>query len=548
MAKRDIDHRETQVLVVGAGPTGLTLALELARRGVDHVLIDAAETPATGSRGKGLQPRSLEVLDDLGVVDEVLAYGAVGTPLRLHEGRELTAELATATSTGPRPGVPYPNLVLLPEWRVERVLRDRLAEFGGAVLYGAGLEGFEQGARGVTATLAGGTTVKARYAVGCDGGRSTVRRLLGAKLDGHTHDDQYFLVGDVKIDGLARDASSAWFGQGGTYLAVAPLPHAGNAWQYQANVVPEADGSVPEPTLEIFRELFRERSGRTDVTLTEASWLSRYRFNARMVSDYRHGRVFLAGDAAHVHSPAGGQGMNTGIQDAYNLGWKLAAVLAGAPETLLDSYGAERVPVAAKVLADSSRGFESVFALKGARRLVRDHMLFPLIKHPAVMNRLLARTDQLGIAYPDSPLTAAGTTRRGPKAGERAPDARGTAADGAPLRLYDVTRGPHWTILGFGTETTSALRALGGPRVRAVRAVGRRARQVHPSGDQGHFPRTLSGDEAARLYRARRGELVLIRPDGYIALRTNSAQAVTAYLSRVLPPEAETAAARRPAA
>ncbi|WP_327581825.1 FAD-dependent monooxygenase [Nonomuraea sp. NBC_00507] len=512
----------TQVLIAGAGPTGLTLAIELARRGVDHILVEAGEAPAIGSRGKGLQPRSLEVLDDLGVIDEILAGGSIGLPLRLHQGDELLVELATATATGPRPGVPYPDLVMLPEWRVEQILRDRLAALGGHVLYGAALRAFTQDGDGVTATLAGGQTVRARYLVGSDGGHSSVRHLLGATMDGSTQEDQVFFVGDVKIHGLAADASYAWFGQDGSYLAVAPLPNADAAWQFQASAHPGPDG---EPSLELFRELFRERSGRADVTLSDASWLSRYRFNARMVGSYRFGRVFLVGDAAHVHSPAGGLGMNTGIQDAYNLGWKLAAALSGTPDTILDSYGTERIPIAAKVIAGSSRGFESIFALKGVRRFLRDRVLFPLVKLPAIMNRLLAMTSQLDLAYPDSPLTAAGGPRRGPKAGDRAPDARGATPDGAPLRLFDVTRGTHWTLLGFGPQTAQALSAPRSPHVSPL--------QIVRSG-RADLPLALIGQEAPRLYRARPGTLLLIRPDGYIALRTEDPSIVDTYLDQTL--------------
>ncbi|GAA2416155.1 FAD-dependent oxidoreductase [Nonomuraea africana] len=512
----------TKVLIAGAGPTGLTLAVELARRRVDHLLVEADQAPAIGSRGKGLQPRSLEVLDDLGVIDEILANGSIGLPLRLHQGNKLLVELATAA--GQRPGVPYPDLVMLPEWRVEQILRDRLVALGGKVLYGAALNSFTQDDGGVTATLANGQTVRARYLVGSDGGHSAVRHLLGATMDGHTQEDQVFFVGDVKIHGLAADASYAWFGEDGSYLAIAPLPNADGAWQYQAGAHPGPDD---EPTLELFHELFRDRSGRSDVTLTDATWLSRYRFNARMVSSYRFGRVFLAGDAAHVHSPAGGQGMNTGIQDAYNLGWKLAAALTGAPEEILDSYGAERIPIAAKVLADSSRGFESIFSLKGVRRFLRDHVLFPLVKQPAIMNRLLAMTSQLDLAYPDSPLTVPGGPRRGPKPGDRAPDARGTTPAGAPTRLFDVTRGTHWTLLGFGPQTTQALSTIQSPHVRVL--------QVVASG-RADFPQALISKEMSRLYRARPGTLLLIRPDGYIALRTEEPRIVDAYFDRILPP------------
>ncbi|MGW6503741.1 FAD-dependent monooxygenase [Nonomuraea angiospora] len=494
---------KTDILISGAGPTGLTLAIELGRRGVPHLIIDRNPEPAPGSRGKGLQPRSLEVLHDLGVIDEIRAHGTTGLPLRLYQGHELSVELATASAKEPRPDVPYPDLVLLPEWRVEAILRDRLAELGGKVVFGAELTGFEQDEDGVTATLSTGEQVRARYLVGCDGGHSTVRRALGLSMDGRTHDDQYFLVGDVTVDGLADDAAHAWFGPDGAYLALSPLPHAGGAWQYQANVVPGQDGTVPEPTLDIFRRLFAERSGRADVTLREATWLSRYRFNARMVGSYRQGRVFLAGDAAHVHSPAGGQGMNTGIQDSYNLGWKLAAVLGGAPESLLDSYGAERIPVAAHVLASSSRGFESVFALTGLRRFLRDHLIFPLVKLPAVMARLLARTNQLDIHYPDSPITLP-ATGHGPRPGDRLPDARTTTVDGAPVRLFDLLRGTHWTILGIGAQATAD--ATDDLHVHAL----------------------------AALPGCRPGTFLLVRPDGYLAARATDPNVLTRHLDSLL--------------
>lgn len=527
------DGSDTEILVVGAGPTGLTLAVELARRGISHHVIDSNNAPAIGSRGKGLQPRSLEVLDDLGVIDEVLAGGTVGLPLRMHQGGKFAVELASSTGTGSRPGVPYPDLVLLPQWRVERVLRDRLTELGSTVAFGVALESLQQNGDGVTAVLSDGARIRARYLVGCDGGHSTVRRQLGVTMAGHTHDDQYFLVGDVKIDGLVPDAAYAWFLEDGGFLAVSPLPHAEDAWQFQANVVPGPDGSVPEPTLDIFRQFFMARSGRTDVRLTTATWLSRYRFNARMVDRYRHDHVFLAGDAAHVHSPAGGQGMNTGIQDAYNLGWKLAAVLMGASERLLDSYEIERIPVAAKVIADSSRGFESIFALRGIRRFLRDYVIFPLIKRPAIMNRLLARTNQLGIAYPDSPLTVTGGGgRRGPHPGDRAPDAHGTSADGTPVRLFDLTRGTHWTILGFGTEAAADLRELN-----TVRRIDTRACLVVDAPADDRYSKelaTLIGTEARRLFRTELGMLVLIRPDGYIAARTHDARTIADYLLRTL--------------
>ncbi|MBF6455725.1 FAD-dependent monooxygenase [Nocardia cyriacigeorgica] len=526
----DNDVQETEVLIVGAGPTGLCSAIELARRGVHHRLIDRNDAPALGSRGKGLQPRSLEVLDDLGVVDAIRSAGVIGLPLRVHQDHRLTVELATAGS-GPRPGVPYPDLLVIPEWRVERVLAQRLHEVGGEVSFGRALSSFRQDDDGVTAELDTGEVIRARFLVGCDGGHSTVRRQLGIGMHGRTHDDQYFLVGDVSIEGLDDDAAYAWFGTDGSYLAVSPLPQAEGAWQFQANVVPGPDGSIPEPTLDVFRELCAARTGRADISLSRPTWLSRYRFNARMVDRYRHGRVFLAGDAAHVHSPAGGQGMNTGIQDAYNLGWKLAAVLDGAPSALLDSYELERIPVAAKVLADSSRGFESVFALRGVRRALRDHVLFPVLKRPAVMGRLLARTSQLGISYPESPLTVTTTRRhRGPGPGDRAPDARGVDIGGTPTRLFDVLRGTHWTLLGFGADSIQAFDGIDGVNAARVRTCLILDPSTRPPSAA---PQLLIGAEAERIYRADSGTLILIRPDGYIAVRTHTGATISDYLHRL---------------
>lgn len=519
---------DVDILLVGAGPTGLTLAVELARRGVDHVLIDREAGPAVGSRGKGLQPRSLEVLDDLGVLDTIIAHSTSGMGLRLYQGAQQAFELSTTGTARIEPGVPYPDLAILPEWRVEQVLRELLCELGGRVERRAELAGFEQEASSVIATLVDGRKIRARYLVGCDGGRSTVRRHLGAPILGQTHNDQYFLIGDVKVQGLDGSVSHAWFGEDGSYLAVAPLPNADGAWQYQANVLPGLDGRAPEPTLEIFRELFHRRSGREDVTLSEPTWLSSYRFNSRMVANYRFGRVFLAGDAAHVHTPAGGQGMNTGIQDAYNLGWKIAAALTGAPDTLLDSYEAERLPVAKKVLASSARGFDAVFSQRGIRRLLRDYVIFPLIRRPAITRRLLAKTNQLDISYRRSPLTV-GSAGFGPRPGDRAPDARLRASEDTPARLFDVLRGTHWTLLGFGVKSEAAVRGVKDacPAVHGY-IISRRS--------QGRTDR-MSFSEAAKLYRARAGELFLIRPDGHIAIRTMDTGAVIDYLFRLGTPQ-----------
>jgi 2-polyprenyl-6-methoxyphenol hydroxylase-like FAD-dependent oxidoreductase len=396
---------DTHVLIVGAGPTGLVLACDLARRGVPFRIIEKAPAFFTGSRGKGLQPRTLEVLDDLGVIDAVLAEAAPYPPIRRYANGSVIWEGRMHEPAEPTPEVPYPNILMLPQARTEELLRHRLAELGGTVELGVELTGFEQDATGVTATLSTGP-VRAAYLVGADGGRSTVRKRLGVGFEGETYETERMLVGDVRVDGLDRDHWHAWVTSEESWVALCPLPGT-DAFQFVAPV--DAD-TEPALTLETVESLVANPALR----LHDLTWLSLYRANIRMVDRFRAGRVFLAGDAAHVHSPAGGQGLNTGIQDAYNLGWKLA--LGG--DALLDTYEEERLPVAADVLGLSTR------------------------LHNSRSQRRGAETRQLGITYRGASLAA--EPWDGPvQPGDRAPD--GPLPDGS--RRFDAFRGPHFTLL-----------------------------------------------------------------------------------------------------
>jgi 2-polyprenyl-6-methoxyphenol hydroxylase-like FAD-dependent oxidoreductase len=390
----------TDVLVVGAGPTGLTLAVDLARRGVAVRLVEAAPAPCEGSRGKGIQPRTLEVFHALGVVDAVLAAGAPYPALRLHVGRLSVRAGSLGTRRRPSEAVPYPNLWMVPQARTEAILRKRLVALGGRVEFGRPLIGFAQDGRGVTAELAGGETVWARHLVGCDGGHSAVRKALGLRFGGEALDDRPMLVADVEVEGLDRRDWHVWPLARHGVVALCPLPHT-SLFQLTARaaVADEIEGAV------------RDVTGRR---VTRVAWRSVYRPATRVVERLRAGRVFLAGDAAHVHPPAGGQGLNTGVQDAFNLGWKLARALGGAPDTLLDTYEAERLPVAAAVLGLSRR-------LYRARSLRRGDA-----------------TNQLALHYRASPLSRGGALGR-LRAGDRMPDTR--LADGT--RLFDRLRGGH---------------------------------------------------------------------------------------------------------
>src|SRR5215831_14609370 len=344
----------TQVLIVGAGPTGLTLACELARRNIGFQIIDAAPRHPIGSRGKGLQPRSLEVFEDLSVIDQILSGGRFHLRFRAYDGTAVLREWDWHEGRVPTPQVPYASTLIIPQWRVEEILRDRLGALGAAVELGTRITGFTQDSDGVSATLAhddSNEQVQIAYLVGCDGGHSFVRQTLGVAFEGETYEMQRMWVGDVEVEGLDREHWHAWLNAKGGPVALCPLPGT-NSFQFQAMLT---TATAPEPSLEVFQKIFDERTGCSDIRLYNPTWLSLYRTNIRMVDRYRVGRVFLAGDAAHVHSPAGGQGMNTGVQDAYNLGWKLGHVLAGSPEELLDTYEEERLPIAARLLGVTTK-------------------------------------------------------------------------------------------------------------------------------------------------------------------------------------------------
>lgn len=502
-------HTDTEVLVVGAGPTGLTLAVELARRGVPCRVVEASTRPQIGSRGKGIQPRTLEVFDDLGIADRLVAYGRFAMPVRITGPGDAVVEPAPVTFAD-RPDVPYPASLLVPEFRVEQVLRDRLAELGGHVEFGTALESFHQDAEhdGVETVLVHDdvrTTVSARWLVGADGGHSLVRKGSGIAFDGETLEDVRMIVADLPVDGLDRQTWQMWRHEHGPVM-LAPLPST-DVWQYQAPIAP---GQDPSLALSNMQAVLDERSGRTDIRLGEPVWSSLWRANIRIVDRYRDGRVLLAGDAAHIHSPAGGQGMNTGIQDAHNLGWKLAAVHAGAPEDLLNTYGEERRPVA-----------EAVLALSNARlRETIDHGRIPITASPDTMQLTVGyRWSSLAVDDRPEPTTVPDPLDGPVRAGDRFPDVPGLHTADRELHLFDLTRGGGWMLLRFGDA----------PDVDGVRS-------LHVV-DTATAPDEV-GDPDERLavaFGVRPGALVLLRPDGFVGVvaTTDVAASVGRMLLRV---------------
>jgi 2-polyprenyl-6-methoxyphenol hydroxylase-like FAD-dependent oxidoreductase len=472
----------TNVLVCGAGTAGLTFAIELARRGVSFRLIEKMATPFPGSRGKGIQPRTQEVFEDLGILDRVVTAGGLYPRQRTYrdDGSYLDSDMAEHVD--PTPAEPYHLPLMIPQFLTEHIMRERLNELGHRVEFGCELIDFEQDGNGVTARLAGPTgeeTIQARYLVGADGGRSFVREALGVDFPGKTLGVRA-IVADVMLTGLDCDA---WhqFNNGDMKRMVAICPLAGtDLFQIQAPIQPIPPDVPADLSAEGLTAFITERTGRADILVRSVSWASDYQMNARLAERYRVDRVFLVGDAAHVHPPTGGQGLNTSVQDAYNLGWKLAAVLKGASEQLLDSYEIERRPVAEAMLGLSTRLLDA--QKQGDMRRGRE-------------------VRQLDIGYPDSPLSKELPERKsGLRAGDRAPDAPIRGAAGQPSRLFQLFQGPHWTMLihEAGRETV-------GPRP------GLHVHHIGPKGDVidawGHV---------RDAYELAPGECVLIRPDGYV--------------------------------
>lgn len=468
------------VLIAGAGPTGLTLAIDLARRGIPVRLIDRAGQFFAGSRGDGIQPRTLEVFDDLGVLDAIHAAGSPAPVMRAYLDGQFAGEHRMSEPVEPTPAVPYPNVWMLGQSRTEEILRVRLAEFGVHVELGTALESFDQDDEGVTATVwRAGTReqVRATFLVGADGGASTVRKQLGIAFEGTTDDSLRMLLGDVRADALDHDFGH-WFAAADNPMAgiaLSPLP-GGRHFQFAA---PLADDT--EPTLATLQHHLDRYSGRDDLALTDLTWVTVWRPNIRLAERFRIGRVLLAGDAAHVHPPTGGQGMNTGIQDAYNLGWKLAAALGG-DDAPLQTYEPERRTVAARVLGLSTE------------------LLDKLIDGDEDAMHRGEQTRQLDLTYRDPAETAAVAV------GDRAPDAPLRDAAGKTVRLFDLFRGPHATLLCFGA--TGELPTAPGVRVYAV---------VRPGVALGATAAVVDVDGHAHdAYDAVDGTRILIRPDGYL--------------------------------
>jgi 2-polyprenyl-6-methoxyphenol hydroxylase-like FAD-dependent oxidoreductase len=479
------ENFDADVLICGSGAAGLTLAVDLARRGVSFCLIEKMDVPFRGSRGKGIQPRSQEIFEDLGVLDRMVAEGGMYPPQRQYQADGSYLDSKVVEFEAPTPGEPYRNPLLVPQFRTESVMRERLAELGSSPRFGWELRSFEQDDSGVTARVsehAGVRTLRVRYLIGTDGGRSFVRHALAVDFPGKTLGVRA-VVADVTLTGLSRDA---WhrFNESSmqSQISFCPLPGT-DLFQLQGPIPLEGDIDLSAKGL---NTLVAARTRREDILIESVPWASAFNLNARLADHYRVGRVFLAGDAAHIHPPTGGQGLNTSLQDAYNLGWKLGAVLNGAPEALLDTYEEERRPIAAHTLGLTSKLLDAM--KRGLMRRGRE-------------------VHQLDLGYPESSLALESEgLRAGLLAGDRAPDAPVRAAAGRLTRLFELFKGPSWTLLGYETD-----RAAIAPRANL---------HIHIVGSEGDV-----ADESRCFqdaYGVSAGDWVLVRPDGYVGAIVSS--------------------------
>jgi 2-polyprenyl-6-methoxyphenol hydroxylase-like FAD-dependent oxidoreductase len=528
------------VLVVGAGPVGLTMGTELARHGVFCRIVDQLSTPLPYCRAIGVTPRTLEVWDDMGIAIPMIDAG-----LWIDRTRRYLNHSPAQDTERDFSDLPYSSLGI-PQPETERILTAHLATFGIAIERPVTLTSFTQNSEAVDVELlhADGTTEKAsfQYIIGCDGARSAVRRILDIPFEG----DHYpigFMLGDVVLDIDLPHGTSLWAvnapqeGPPDFFIAI-PLP-ARNRYRVSMLAPPDSSDIAapthglqtdrPAPTLEQL-QVVADRILPMKAMMSDLQWSSNFRIGMRLAAHYRKGRGFLAGDAAHIHPPTGGQGMNTGIQDAYNLAWKMALVLRGkATAQLLDTYEAERRPVGADVVA-RTRAASDQLGRKDAPQQDR-----------------LADTQVL-IHYRDSSLSkndSAESIEGLPiQAGDRAPDCDGLHREHvrAPFRLLDITRGTAYILLVYlGTSTTPEQTAQLEHLAQTLKTFpGLNCRITSIAALNATLP-TLIGvpvitdaaGQFASIYKPEPATAYLIRPDGYIAYhaRPITQQGIIDYLA-----------------
>jgi 2-polyprenyl-6-methoxyphenol hydroxylase-like FAD-dependent oxidoreductase len=491
------------VMVVGAGPVGLVAGCELARRGLRVRVIEKLAQPTDQSRAVAVHARSLDMFDRMGVVDEILSTGIKAIAMQLYAGhsRLFRVPLGGVDSA-------FPFTLNTAQTETERVLGERLQSLGVTVERGVELVALshDDGAVRLTLQHQDGWTeqASASWVIGADGARSTVRRLVGAKLAG-SFEGARFLLGDVDAEhGLDLDSMHTFFSPDGPVVV---LPLLDGRMRFLAEVH-DAPGTPmnAHPTQDDLQAVIDRRIG--GIRVVHSHWLTSFEIHHALVPAYRWGRVFLAGDSAHIHSPAGGQGMNTGMQDAFNLCWKLAEVISGdAGEKLLDSYQDERLPVAQSVISFTNL-LTKAGTLTGLPQRIRNTAVRTASYIPAARRALANRTEEIDINYKNSPIAV----------GQRLRHAKVVAGDHVPHVLDEAVQKQLSAVCGAQNTGHAVVTVAAG---RVAPAAGEGQRQVLVTADD----TAVAGYDAviadpnglvAQRFGLRNGGRVLIRPDGYI--------------------------------
>ena len=502
-------HQNTDVLIVGAGPTGLVLGLWLTHFGVSVRIVDQTAEPGTTSRALAVQARTLELYSQLGLADAVVAHGHKVLAANLWVSGRKVARLPIGDIGNDLS--PFPNPVIYPQDEHERLLIDRLAEAGVNVERRTGLVSFEDAGNRVIARLkrADGSeeTCEASYIAGCDGARSTVRETLKIGFQGGAY-QHLFYVADVEASGPVMDGEIHVGLDQTDFLAMFPLKADGRA-RLVGTVREEAEREHENLSWD---DVSRRVVEWMRIKVERVNWFSTYRVHHRVADHFRKGRAFILGDAAHIHSPVGGQGMNTGIGDAVNLAWKLAAVLHGrANASLLDSYEPERIAFARRLVATTDRAFTGVTSRGAIARLVRLRLvplvLPPLFKFAAVRRFMFRTVSQTTVNYRGSSLSEgrAGEVHGGDRLPWVEIDANGGADNFAPLTSID------WQVHVYGDAAPDLQTACNARKLPLL---------IFPWRHE--------------MVRAglHRNAIYLVRPDGYVAMANAEgiAAAVGSYL------------------
>jgi 2-polyprenyl-6-methoxyphenol hydroxylase-like FAD-dependent oxidoreductase len=518
------ESMDIDVLIVGAGPTGLMLANQLGCRGVRTVIIDRHDGPALQTRALGVQARTLEIYARLGVVERALQLGKAGRGANIWAQGRRTAHVPLGDAGAALS--PYPYILILGQDDNERILGDRLHDWNLAVQWRTELTALTQHADGVQVTLKqpDGSTreLRAAWVAGCDGAHSVVRERNSIGFPGAPYEHVFF-VADVECTGsMMADEVNVYLWRDGFHLF---FPMRGTDHWRVVGILPAALRSNKDVTFDDVVPSVRREAGAT-LAFKGCSWFSTYRIHHRAASRFRAGRCFVLGDAAHIHSPVGAQGMNTGLQDAYNLGWKLAAVTQGrADAALLDSYEAERLPVAQRLLATTDRAFRIVVSDSWWAGVLRTKVLARLaafvLSRPRAQRFAFRTVSQTGIHYRGSALslTLPDVPADAPRAGDRFPWMKLRFAPGGPLQdLFERLDDTRFTLLLFD-QAEVAGQALSGDYMRV---------EVIP-GD---------ADNTAALahHGIQRPSFYLLRPDGHVGLcgRTFDATALKRYFNDTL--------------